>query len=225
MDEQKPRKTRERILEASRRLFNERGYAATSLAEIAADVGISQGNLTYHFPAKRDLVTGIEEETRERFRVRRAMRRSGPVADEYVAHLLFGMSLTLDVRFVFRDRAQFEDPGARTPDPEMAADFEELLALLERVEREGLFRRDLEIDLPVLARSLWIVSRYWMDHLRESEGLERITWEDQERGIQHHFAVLLPCLTAAGRRAFEAALLRASAPAERDRTGTDDPSR
>ena len=63
-----------------------------------------------------------------------------------------------------------------------------------------------------LARSLWIVSRYWMDHLHESEGLAHIRWEDQERGIEHHFAVLLPCLTASARRAFEAALRRAAAP-------------
>jgi len=51
-----------------------------------------------------------------------------------------------------------------------------------------------------------------MDHLRETEGLARIAWEDQERGIEHHFAVLLPCLTASARRAFEAALRRASVP-------------
>jgi hypothetical protein len=54
------------------------------------------------------------------------------------------------------------------------------------------------------------VGRYWTDYLRESEGVERVTWADQERGIQHHFAVLLPYLTASARRDFEAALLRAS---------------
>ena len=52
--------TRERILEVSRRLFNERGYAATSIAEIAATVGIAKGNLTYHFPAKYDLVLNFD---------------------------------------------------------------------------------------------------------------------------------------------------------------------
>ncbi|MEM7023448.1 MAG: helix-turn-helix domain-containing protein [Pseudomonadota bacterium] len=48
--------TAERIVEAARRRFNQRGYSATSLHEIAASIGISQGNLTYHFPSKRDLV-------------------------------------------------------------------------------------------------------------------------------------------------------------------------
>jgi AcrR family transcriptional regulator len=203
--------TPDRILDASRRLFNAKGYAATTLAEIAAGVGISQGNLTYHFPTKRDLVIRLEAEARQKARARQANDRRGDVADDYVEHLLFAMNLTWDNRFLLRDRAQFtDDPDALQPDPDMAADFEELRELLLRARKEGLLRRDLRIDLRVLARSLWIVSRYWMDHLRESEGLERVTWADQERGIQHHFAVLLPNLTASARRKFESALLRAS---------------
>lgn len=203
--------TPRRILDASRHLFNEKGYAATSLTEIAAAVGISQGNLSYHFATKRDLAIQLEDETRRKMQARRAAHRSGAVADDYVEHLLFAMNLTWDTRFLLRDRAQFaEAPDELQPDPDMAADFEELHDLLRRAKKDGFFRRDLPVDLRVLVRSLWIVSRYWMDHLRESEGLERITWADQERGIQHHFAVLLPYLTASARREFEAALLRAS---------------
>ena len=203
--------TPERILDASRVVFNQRGYAATTQAEIAAAVGISQGNLTYHFPTKRELVAHLEAEAREQMRARRASLQTGDIADDYVEHLLFAMSLTRDYRFLLRDRVQYADGDeALEPDPEMAADFEELRELLGRIEKDGLLRRDLPIDLGVLVRSLWIVSRYWLDYLRESESLARVTWADQERGIQHHFAVLLPNLTASARRDFEAALLRAS---------------
>lgn len=203
--------TRGRILDAGRLIFNQRGYAATTQAEIAAAVGISQGNLTYHFPSKRDLVAHLEDAARERIRARRASLRTGSIADDCVEHLLFAMSLTRDFRFLLRDRAQFaDDRGVLEPDPEMAADFEELRELLRRIEKDGLFRRDLQVDLGVLARSLWIVSRYWLDYLCESESIARVTWGDMERGIQHHFAVLLPYLTASTRREFEAALLRAS---------------
>jgi AcrR family transcriptional regulator len=208
-----PATTRQRILDAGRRLFNERGYAATPQAEIAAAVGISQGNLTYHFPTKRDLVDHLREADRARIRVRRSSLGAGPIADDYVEHLVFAMRLTRDYRFLLRDRAQFgEEPGAQRADAEMEADFAELRELLGRIEKDELFRRDLEIDLRVLARSLWIVGRYWTDYLRESEGLSRVSWADQERGIRHHFAVLLPYLTAPARREFEAALLRASVP-------------
>jgi hypothetical protein len=153
----------------------------------------------------------LEAEARRSMRARRALYRPGRVADDYVEHLLFAMNLTWEHRFLPRDRPQFtDDPNALRPDPDMAADLEELNELLGRIDKKDSFRRDLRIDLRVLARSLWIISRYWMDPLRESEGLGRVTWADQERGVQHHFAVLLPRLAASARREFQAALLRVS---------------
>lgn len=203
--------TRDRILDASRRLFNEKGYAATPLAEIAASIGIAQGNLTYHFPTKRELVVEIEKRVRQRVRAKRASYRHGSVSDDYVNLLLFAMNHSWENRFLLRDHAQFtNDPNALRLDPDMAADLELLHELLQRMNKEGMFRRDLKVDLGVLARSLWIVSRFWMDHLGESEGLEQVTWADQERGLQHHFAVLLPCLTARARRDLESAVLHLS---------------
>lgn len=200
--------TPDRILEASRRLFNEKGYAATSLSEIAAEVGISQGNLNYHFPTKADLALRIAAEARARVRARRTALQPGKIADDYVDHLLFTMGVTWNNRFLLRDRIHFADKLG-TPDAELLADFETLYALLKRVEADGMFRQGAVDDLRILTRSIWVMSRYWMDYLREFEGLKEIGWTDQERGIQHHFALLLPCLTASARREFEAALARA----------------
>ena len=78
------------------------------------------------------------------------------------------------------------------------------------MQKEGLFRRDMPVDLSVLARTLMVVTRYWMDYLREFEGLKRVTLADQERGIQSHFTILLPYLTASAKRDLQSALLRAS---------------
>jgi len=203
--------TPQRVLEASRRLFIRKGYAATSLAEIAAEAGISQGNLTYHFPSKQDLATGILEDARRRMQARRAAYSPGPVADDYVEHLQFAMTLTWDYRFALRDRAQFMDEADEAqPVAEMAADFEELSSLLQRMKAEGFFRRDLAVGLPALARSLWIVSRYWLDHLGEFEGIRTVTWHEQERGIEQHLTLLAPCLTATARRSLDDALRRAA---------------
>ncbi|MEO0963185.1 MAG: TetR family transcriptional regulator [Pseudomonadota bacterium] len=208
-------KTADRILEAGRRMFNEKGYASTTLTQIALAVGISQGNLTYHFPTKIDLATRLQEQARLRTKTRRANLKPGTIQDDYVEHLLFGMELTWDIRFLLRDRALLADLAtANQPNAEEVADYQELESLLKRIKKDELFRRDLSIDLDVLTRSLWIISRYWMDYLRDSEGLQQITWSDQERGIQQHFAVLLPCLTASAKRDFEAALARASGQTE-----------
>ena len=77
------------ILDAARRRFNERGYAASTLTEIASDVGISQGNLTYHFPTKRDLVTRMQEGVAELIAEHRARRSGNAVEDQYLARLGF----------------------------------------------------------------------------------------------------------------------------------------
>jgi AcrR family transcriptional regulator len=73
--------TRTRILAAARELFAKRGYAATSLADIAAAVGLTKTAVAYHFhpkdrlasellsPAADDMLTllGTDYATREDF--------------------------------------------------------------------------------------------------------------------------------------------------------------
>ena len=203
--------TRERILDASRRLFNKKGYAATTLAEIAASIGIVQGNLTYHFPTKRQIVAELQRRMSEQVQEQRELHQGGTVTDDYVDLLLFAMNHVSENRFLLRDRAQFADEIPSAPIAvEMQDDLKALRGLLQRAWDNDLFRRDIDIDLDVLARSLWIISRFWMDHLREFDDLKRDSWTDIQQGIEHHFATLYPFLTVSAKEEFKSALERAS---------------
>lgn len=51
--------TRQQILDTAKRLFNERGYNGVSLKDIADEVGISKGNLTYHFSKKEAIMESL----------------------------------------------------------------------------------------------------------------------------------------------------------------------
>lgn len=51
--------TRDYILEKARELFNQDGVERTSTRKIAEACNISQGNLTYHFPLKNDIVISL----------------------------------------------------------------------------------------------------------------------------------------------------------------------
>lgn len=51
--------TRQRVLDAALRLFGERGYAATSVRDIAEELGISKAAVHYHFPAKEQMVAAL----------------------------------------------------------------------------------------------------------------------------------------------------------------------
>jgi AcrR family transcriptional regulator len=57
--EAQARATRLDVLEAARRLFVERGYAATTMAEVAAAAGVARKTVTTSFPTKRDLLMAV----------------------------------------------------------------------------------------------------------------------------------------------------------------------
>ena len=54
--------TREKIIETGRQLFNELGYGAPTLYQVAQAAKISRGNLTYYFKDKEALLEAIVEE-------------------------------------------------------------------------------------------------------------------------------------------------------------------
>jgi AcrR family transcriptional regulator len=49
-------RTRKRILDAAMELFAERGYHASSNADVAEAAGLTRGAMLYHFPTREDLV-------------------------------------------------------------------------------------------------------------------------------------------------------------------------
>ncbi len=96
-------RTRDRILEAARTLFNDEGLAQVSTNRIATELDISPGNLHYHFKKKEDLVGWL---------LRRLTESLRPFADshesvEAIEDLWMTMHLALEVidqyRFILRD--------------------------------------------------------------------------------------------------------------------------
>lgn len=58
-------KTRDKVVVAAIRLYNENGLSNVTSRHIAADIKISHGNLEYHFPNKEALLLAIYEQMRE----------------------------------------------------------------------------------------------------------------------------------------------------------------
>jgi AcrR family transcriptional regulator len=51
-----PTKTKQRIIAAARTLFMDKGYAATSTADLAVAADVAEGSIFYHFGSKRALL-------------------------------------------------------------------------------------------------------------------------------------------------------------------------
>ncbi len=193
-------KTRDRILRASLALFNERGEANVSLAQIADRLGISEGNLWYHFRSKHDLVAALFAELEARIE----HNLSRPPADtedqlaaftDYVTQSFRDM---WDYRFLYRDRL---DPATQS------ALARRLVRLTERGHRQTerilaeMVRRKLlratDTEIAELAANAWIISRYWLDYLQERHGLTVISEADLQAGVKQLFALYRPYLTRA----------------------------
>jgi TetR/AcrR family transcriptional regulator, transcriptional repressor for nem operon len=53
------RPTRDRIVDAAMRLFAEKGYSSTSIADILGRAGVNAGSLYYFFPAKQHILLAV----------------------------------------------------------------------------------------------------------------------------------------------------------------------
>lgn len=87
------RKTIAKILDATRQVFLTKGYAGTTIDEVASVAGISRGSVYTYFPSKRDMLLALGAGTAddveavfERFRNQPGARRIGDFrafVDEY----------------------------------------------------------------------------------------------------------------------------------------------
>jgi AcrR family transcriptional regulator len=59
--------TEHRILDAASRLFYENGYHATTMRDLAAEVGVKAASLYNHFPGKQDILVRICLDTMREF--------------------------------------------------------------------------------------------------------------------------------------------------------------
>src|SRR6185295_7832493 len=95
--------TRDRILNTSLRLFNEEGVAAVSTHRIAAELGMSPGNLHYHFKTKQLVVTWLFRRFEERFAPCIDAAATVTALDDLWLSLHLTFEAVSEYRFVYRD--------------------------------------------------------------------------------------------------------------------------
>ena len=96
-------RTRDRILEASLALFNGDGLAGVSTHRIAAELGMSPGNLHYHFKTKQLIVTGLFRRFEERLAACMDVAAGVDAIDDLWLSLHLVFEAVNDYRFVYRD--------------------------------------------------------------------------------------------------------------------------
>jgi AcrR family transcriptional regulator len=167
MQQKAPRRTRERILELSLRLFNEFGEPNITTTVIADEMNISPGNLYYHFRNKDDIVNSIFvqfEAEIERMLTVPAGRRSNMEDVWLYLHLMF--ELIWKYRFFYRD---LNDLLSRNRKLELH--FKAILAhkikvarqLCEDLRSEGSLEAG-DAQIGAMATNMVVVATYWLSY-------------------------------------------------------------
>ncbi len=160
--------TRDRILETSLQLFNAHGLPSVSTHKIAAEMGISPGNLHYHFKAKRLLVEWLYRRFEQRLLELADSADSVRAIDDLwlTLHLTFE---TVNVyRFVFRDIAHIEAEYPATAVKARALVAKNLLgarALCERLAEAGVLNATQD-EAEMLALQIVFTTSSWLSFER-----------------------------------------------------------
>jgi len=167
MQHKAPRRTRERILELSLRLFNEFGEPNVTTTVIAEEMNISPGNLYYHFRNKDDIVNSLFaqfEAEIERMLAVPADRRPN-IEDVWLyLHLMF--ELVWRYRFFYRDLSDLLSRNRK-----LELHFKQIIAHKIKVAQQlcmglrseqALEASDMEID--ALTTNMVVVATYWLSY-------------------------------------------------------------
>jgi AcrR family transcriptional regulator len=150
-----PPEMRQKVLDTAARLFRDKGYAATTMREVADHCGMRAASLYYHFPAKEEILAEVFDYGVRHVSdaVRAAVERLPTSASSYekvraaiVAHLesffVYGDYTATNIR-VFRQAP----PEVQRRNRKLRDRYEAYWqTLLEEAKRRGELRRG--VDLP-----------------------------------------------------------------------------
>jgi AcrR family transcriptional regulator len=197
----KSERTRQRILAAAQRLFNERGTAAVSTNHVAAEAGLSPGNLYYHFADKQQIIRALHEQDAA---AHEDLWRTGDGAPATLARLRAGLSRAMELAWQYRFLER-ELIALLRADPRLRASYREVyerrlgqwVAFGEELAARGAIRPPrLPATIRDLAVAIWLVGGNWLSFLE-------ITGDPEDprqlaRGADVVLAVLAPYLPEAG---------------------------
>jgi len=151
-------RTRQKVLDAARGLFAERGYEPATIRDIAKGAGMSTGAVFANFQDKAELFEAVltEDMTKLADTVK-AGAGEGSVKARLAAALTAGYHGSLDQLPLFQAivaRSWFQPLAAET---RARAVTKQLLAVITQILRDGVGKGELsqDADVPLLTDLLW----------------------------------------------------------------------
>ncbi|HJT97814.1 MAG TPA: TetR/AcrR family transcriptional regulator [Rhodanobacteraceae bacterium] len=189
--------TRERILDASLAMFNAQGEPNVTTNHIADEIGISPGNLYYHFRGKDDIVEQLF--SRYEARIDDALlipRDRLPNLEDIWLQLHLVFECLWEYRFLYRDLV---DILARNRKLKlrfariMTRASASAVGLMQGLARAGILRAR-EAEIRALAENVLLVATFWLSFVAVRGGKAKAASEDLGRGIRQVMMLIAPFL-------------------------------
>lgn len=197
--------TKKKILEASRKLLNQQGLAAVSQRTIATHLGISPGNLTYHFKKRSDIIEGLYFELVEKMDhvFINVEKEKGLI---YGLHHLTQKSMEnlFEYRFMMLDFIQVirENPPIKKHYLKLMLQREEQMHMFfQMLMQSGLMRKEeMEDEYQNLIRRTMILGDFWLASAEINR--EKMNKKQIERYLKITSQAIYPYLTSKGKKEY-----------------------
>ena len=202
-------KTKDKIIATANDLFNIHGTKAISTNHIAKEMGISPGNLYYHFRSKNDIIRSISDNFSNE--LGSVLKIQLDTISDFSSNLtsLFNrfFKIQQSYQFLFLEGVHLTNQDSRLLDNYtnlrrlIKKGYHELLSNLVKIKI--MKEQSLNI-IDDLLDAQWIIMWYWINHTI----LDRNIYEDFQikKGIKLSFSIIKPQLTSIGKVAFDRAL-------------------
>lgn len=190
------RQTKEWILETACRLFNEHGTQSISTKRIAKEMGISPGNLYYHFKNKEEIILALFDASQDTY--------TGDWDNPQVPPLKRFLKIIHDVVLMWQDCRFFKKEMVFlvANDPELKHAYQEFTqSIAEKTQRlfQDLIQAGM-VDAQEISKKFesllnisTIIANHWLTHLDLND--QPLTIENLQKGAELILLVWQPYLT------------------------------
>jgi len=216
--------TKQKIIRASIRLFNERGLTNVRLQQIADEVGISVGNLAYHYYSKEAIINEIDRQLSQYLEPVISADLRFPSLMDFDTQLARYYHLLMRYSFYFLDFLEIKRAYPKLYEKRKRY----IKQIVTQVENWLEFNIEKGVVVPpfrkrhykIIAHTIWMIITFYM-----TKPIDHGKPEDSERVFKEVvWSQVLPHLTKVGHLEFELMierLLDSFTPPEKQNINTD----
>lgn len=197
-------KTKDKILQVAVRMFNEHGVQSINSRHIATEMGISYGNLDYHYNTKEVLLLAIYKQMRKEMSDSYLSRKAHSSALEHFHHLLIQLEafqlkyrfFNLDVLEISRSFPKISKLLTKT----LELRKQQVDELFQEFIKEGHLEEREGFQYGRLQHTIRIIITFW---LSQQEVLHNFKFRETGEMTKHIWEILSPYLTESGRAEYQ----------------------